>query len=86
MGNKIQAIQVDLGMFMHISAYLDMFRNYSGIFRTLSNTYKVAFCKCCYSYCCFRKLNLFSWYQLFIFSTLLNKSIYYFSTLLTPEV
>ena len=32
---KTKAIQVDLGIFWHIQLYSDIFRDYSGIFKTL---------------------------------------------------
>ena len=36
-GNKTKVIQTGPGIFTHISTYLEVFRNYSGIFRTLYN-------------------------------------------------
>ena len=54
-GKETKAIQTDLGIFMHISAYSGMFQNYSGIFRTQSFIYNEAFAKIVNSYSFFRK-------------------------------
>ena len=72
------------GRFRHIHAYFGIFRHVQVLFRCIQNPIKqvqCSFCKNCYSNCCFGKLKLFLRYQLFTFSTLLSKSVFF-----TPEV
>ena len=75
-------------IFWHIQTFQvcsGIIQTYSGIFRTLSNIYKLAFCKNYYSYSCFHKLKLFSHYIVVNFVKLESGRLFHEATPWLPQ-